>query len=101
MPLPGAGILLYVSLGLASPAFAPSRANLPALKIPRYPAAGKQTRRLADSRRDARRALARQNRVSRFHGRNHILLPGREQRRDVLPYPTSLPELVSANAFSH
>ena len=48
MPLPGASVLLYVSLGFASPPLAPSRPNLPALKIPRYPAGGEQTRRLAN-----------------------------------------------------
>ena len=40
MPLPCASILPYVRLGLASPTLAPSRPNLPALKIPGYPAAG-------------------------------------------------------------
>src|ERR1035441_4176920 len=71
MPLPGAGILAYVRLGLASSALAPSCPNLPALELPGYPAAGEQTRRLTDRRRDTRRALARQNRVSCFHGKNH------------------------------
>jgi hypothetical protein len=33
MPLPGAGILSYMRLGLASPSLAPSRPNLPVLKI--------------------------------------------------------------------
>ena len=40
MPLPGAGILPYVRLGLAGPALAPSRPNHPALKIPGDPAPG-------------------------------------------------------------
>jgi hypothetical protein len=70
MPLPGAGILPDVRLGFGSPTLAPSRSNLPALKIPRDPAAGEQTRRLADRRRDARRALARQHRVFGFRGKN-------------------------------
>ena len=71
MPLPGAGILPDVGLGLASPPLAPSRPNLPALKIPHDPTAGEQTRRLANRRRDARRALARQHRIFRFHRNNH------------------------------
>lgn len=71
MPLPGAGILLYVSLCLAGPPLASARPNFPPFKIPRYPAAREQTRRLADRRRDARCALARQHRVFRFHGKNH------------------------------
>src|ERR1039458_1985378 len=71
MPLPGAGILPYVRLGLAGPTLAPACPNLPALKLPGDPAAGEQTRRLADRRRDAGRALARQNRVFGLHRKNH------------------------------
>jgi hypothetical protein len=89
MPLPGAGIFLYVSLRLASPPLAPSSPNLPALKIPRYPAAGEQTRRLADRRRDARRALARQHRVFRFHGKNHTFHFLTCLSRLILPDPFS------------
>ena len=70
MPFPSAGILPYVRLGLARPPFTPPRPNLPALKIPGDPAAGEQTRGLADSHRNARRALAGQYRVFRFHGKN-------------------------------
>ena len=71
MPLPGAGILPNVHLGLGGPTLAPSRPNLPVRKIPGYPASREQTRRLADRRRDSRRALAGQNRVLRLHGKNH------------------------------
>ncbi len=73
--LPRSGIFSCVRLGLGIHPFVPPRPNLPALKLPSYPATGEQTRSLANRGRDARCPLAGQNRVFRLHGKNHTSSP--------------------------
>src|ERR1017187_2606797 len=92
MPLPRAGILPNVQLGLGGPTLAPSRPNLPPRKIPGYPASREQNRRLPDRRRDSRRALAGQNRVLRLHGKNHASC--------FLTWLALLPALTAVRRFS-
>ena len=78
-----------------SPPLAPPRPNLATRKIPGDAAAGEQPRRLADRRRDTGRALARQYRVFRFHGKNltscfltcRPLLPTLERSRIICHAP--------------